>query len=613
MRPLAPAAGKPTLPGLLRPRSWWLVPIATASLAVAFVLSQDDYLAFVATSWVISGITALSLALVWGRAGILSLGQTAFFGLGGYAGAIAVINFSDVIPNTLIWALPVGAAVGALAALGMGWLMFYARMGPLQQTILTYTSTLLLWTLSVSFTHDFGDAVVGGQNGMSNIPSFVFGLSDDAGGVESKTMFVTVVVAATILLLATQALMRSPFGVITDCIRLDEEKAGLIGFDARRFKIQLFVLSGALAGLAGGMFVLWANFINPSVFGVQEALLIPIYVLVGGLGTLGGAFVGAVAVGGLAFWLGGGAGGDQTTIILGAALILLVRFYRAGLVGAVSSLVKKVTRRGADPLLDAATPIPRGLDFLRLGRLGDGVQLRPEISLQGSGLSRSFGGVIAVDSVTQVFTTGRVRCIIGPNGAGKSSFLKLLIGAYRPDMGTVSVNGSDLTGTDPHDRVKHGLGIKMQRAQVFGELDVRTNLWVAAYSKTRDSAVAAELADRMLSMLRLLPRADRQAADLSHGEQQWLDIGMVLCLAPDVILLDEPAAGMTLQERQLLSELVRALSKSAAVVVVDHDMSFIRSLDAEVTVMHQGRVFAQGDIEQIRKDERVLDIYLGRQ
>ncbi len=152
----------------------------------------------------------------------------------------------------------------------------------------------------------------------------------------------------------------------------------------------------------------------------------------------------------------------------------------------------------------------------------------------------------------------------------------------------------------------------MQKAQVFDELNVYQNLWVASYSRDRNRQNADRVAISMLKMLGMGHHAKRAASELSHGEQQWLDIGMVLCLAPDVILLDEPAAGMTKEERRQLSDLVRTLAETTAVVVVEHDMEFIRTLEAEVTVLHQGAVFAQGDIEELRQDERILDIYLGR-
>ena len=213
---------------------------------------------------------------------------------------------------------------------------------------------------------------------------------------------------------------------------------------------------------------------------------------------------------------------------------------------------------------------------------------------------------------SQSFKKGKVRCVIGPNGAGKSSYLKALAGTYKLDAGQIKFGNRDITRSDPFDRVRQGLGIKMQKAQVFDDLDVRTNLWIAAYSRDRNRDEADRVSGGMLKMLGMHAQGSKPASQLSHGEQQWLDIGMVLCLSPEVMLFDEPAAGMTKDERRQLSQLIKTLSKSAAVVVVEHDMDFVRTLDAEVTVLHQGEVFAQGDIEVLRKDERILDIYLGR-
>jgi branched-chain amino acid transport system permease protein len=313
-------------------------------------------------------------------------------------------------------------------------------------------------------------------------------------------------------------------------------------------------------------------------------------------------------VGGLSFWLGGGVIGGQTTLIMGVALILLVLFLKGGLLGAVIQVWVKVSTKQA-PVADSREGCVKiDLELLRSLRSARGE--RP--SLETSEILKRFGGVVPVNRVSQVFQSGQVRCLIGPNGAGKSSYLKACTGAYRPDSGTVSFAGADITAMEVFARVRKGLGIKMQKAQVFSQLDVRRNLWVAAYSRSRNTAEADRIADAMLRMLGLAGRAARPAGELSHGEQQWLDIGMVLCLAPDVILLDEPAAGMTKDERRELSALIRALSKTAAVVVVEHDMDFVRTLEADVTVLHQGRVFAQGCIQDLRQDERVLDIYLGR-
>ena len=588
---------------------WWLVVFGAAALFTGFVVTRDPYFAYVATSWVVAGMLALSLDLVWGRGGILSLGQTALFGVGGYFAGVVTINAADVLGNTLIVALPAGVLAGSLGAGLLGWLMVYARMGPLQQTILTYTCTVVLWTTTVSFTATYGDAVVGGQNGLSGIPAFVLGFAKDAPEVDARTMFVLAVVMALGVLGVARRLVRSSFGTVVDAIRLDPVKADLLGYNTRSYQLRLFVVAGAIAGLAGSVFALWANFISPSVFSVQGALLVPIYVLVGGIGTLAGAFVGAIAVGGLTFWLGGGAGGGQTTIWLGAVLILLVRFNRSGLLGLAGALGRRLSRRDR-AVADGGAPVKVDHEVVDrvLARTGE----RLAAQLTTTDVAVEFGGVRPVDGVTREFTKGRIQCLIGPNGAGKSSYLQLCTGVYRPSRGEVTVNGEVVTAEPPYRRVGRGLGIKNQKAQVFGELDVRTNLWVAAYGRYRDPARATEVGEEVLRMLGLADRADRLAGDLSHGDQQWVDIGMVLCQNPAVMLLDEPAAGMTTGERGELARLLLALAPSVAIVLVEHDMAFVRSLDPAVTVLHHGAVFAEGEVEEIHRNTEVLDIYLGR-
>ncbi len=302
----------------------------------------DPYLAYVGTSWIIFGLLGLSLDLVWGRGGLLSLGQTSFYGIGGYVGSIAAINFAPLTGNSLVWALPFGAISGAILAALVGWFIFYGRMGSLQSTILTYTFTLIVWTITLSFTTEIGDAVVGGDNGMSNIPGFVLGFGENASSLSPNMMFLTVVVISAIIYLIVAFIVRSPFGLVIDSIRLDAVKAELLGLDIRLFQTLMFMLAGAIAGIAGGLFGAWANYLNPSIFSVQEALLVPIYVLVGGLGTLIGPFVGALTVGGLSFWLGGGVIGGQTTLVMGACLIVLVLFLRKGIVGGIQTLFAKI-------------------------------------------------------------------------------------------------------------------------------------------------------------------------------------------------------------------------------------------------------------------------------
>ncbi|WP_339692598.1 ATP-binding cassette domain-containing protein [Celeribacter baekdonensis] len=583
------------------------------AVVIALILAGrvDPYLAFVATSWVIFGLLGLSLDIVWGRGGLLSLGQTAFYGLGGYFGSVVAINLAPATGNSLIWALPGGALFGALAATALGYIIFFARMGPLQSTILSYTFTLLLWSVTQTFKLNVGEASIGGDNGLSGIPGIVLGFGEEADTLGPNAAFAAVVVISAILYFLTRWLMRGTFGRIVDCIRIDPEKTELLGYDIRKYQVVNFAYAGAVAGIAGAMFGLWANYLNPSIFSVQEALLVPIYVLVGGLGTLSGAFLGALVIGGLSFFLGGGAVGGQTTLILGMVLIFLVLFLQNGILGGLGNLWRKML---PDPNEAARNSGAVEIDAAVLGEILEDAakEVGPAKNMGTNDAFKQFGGVIPVNKVTQAFTPGKPYSLIGPNGAGKSSFLKVCVGMYKPEGGTITLGNDDITKAPIFDRVRKGMGVKNQKPQVFGELTVEDNLWTAAFARTRDERKAKDVAAKILGMLGLEGQSKVQASALSHGQQQWLDIGMVLCLAPRVVLLDEPAAGMTNEETRELSALVRTLAKHTTVVVVEHDMEFVRTLEGHVTVLHQGEVFAEGDIETLRADDRVLDIYLGR-
>ncbi len=588
-----------------------IFPALATVAALLLAGTIDPYLAYVASSWIIFGLLGLSLDVVWGRGGFLSLAQTAFYGLGGYFGSAMAINLAPWTGNSVIWSLPAGMAFGALIAAALGWIVFYARMGPLQSTILSYTFTLLLWSVTQSFKVDVGAAVIGGDNGMANIPGIVIGFGSDAAALSPTGTFTFVVTVAAIGYFVTRHLMKGTFGRVIDCIRLDIQKAELLGYDVRFYQVLNFALSGAIAGLAGALFGAWANYLNPSIFSVQEALLVPIYVLVGGLGTLAGPFVGALVIGGLSFWLGGGAVGGQTTLILGVVLILLVLFLKNGVLGGIAQLwLRSLPDPNAAARNSGAVAING--DVLESILADAERQAGPAKSLSSNSLFKQFGGVIPVNKVSLQFDPGRPHSLIGPNGAGKSSYLKTCVGIYEPSGGEIRIGDDIVTRSPISKRVHSGMGVKNQKPQVFGDLTVRDNLWIAAFARVRDKRTSNEVSSKILSMLGLDGQAAVQASALSHGQQQWLDIGMVLCLAPRVVLLDEPAAGMTNEETRELSALVRTLAKHTTVVVVEHDMEFVRTLEGHVTVLHHGEVFAQGNIEALRADDRVLDIYLGR-
>jgi urea ABC transporter ATP-binding protein UrtD len=233
-------------------------------------------------------------------------------------------------------------------------------------------------------------------------------------------------------------------------------------------------------------------------------------------------------------------------------------------------------------------------------------------------LSQSFGGLMAVDDVSISLAPGELRCIIGPNGAGKSTFFNLISGAIRPTSGHVRFRGRDITGLPVHRVAKLGIGRKFQVPSVFETLTVRENLDVAAIDKhltPRDlfrRAAQERAVDDALTRVNLTNRADVVAGALAHGEKQWLEIGMALMTEPLLLLLDEPTAGMTADETHQTAGLVRALTDRLTILVIEHDMQFVRDIASRITVLHRGAVLRDGTLAEIEADEIVRDVYLGR-
>lgn len=228
-------------------------------------------------------------------------------------------------------------------------------------------------------------------------------------------------------------------------------------------------------------------------------------------------------------------------------------------------------------------------------------------------VSKRFGGLTAVSDVNLTVETGEIHCLIGPNGAGKSTLFKLIVGIYPPTSGSIRFGGAEITRERPYARVQRGMSIKMQAPSVFKELPVRQNIHVALQQQ-RSGADLADEQDRLLVLLGLKDDADKPAGVLAHGQQQWLEIGMALALQPKLLLLDEPTAGMSPEETYRTGELIKSLNSGGmTIIVVEHDMTFVRQIAQRVTVLHLGKVFAHGLLEEIIRDPAVAEIYLGKQ
>ncbi len=593
---------------------------AAAALAAGALIAiggslLPEFLQLQATSWAIFGMLALSLTLVWGGGGIFSFGQGAFFGVGAYAYGVVAMN---LLPHTneSLSAVLAAALAGALAAAAIGYFMFYGKVGDVYVGIITLALTLVLYTV-VSGTADpryhIGVAAIGGYNGMSGVPPLTVGGPGSAQSIALSIgqQFVFVVLVAALCLAGVYRLQGRPFGRVLEALRDNELRAQLLGYDVRARKLLAFALGGALAGLAGALYAAWGMFVSPGVFGLQQASIIVIWALIGGRRSALGAFVGALLVSGLSFVLGGDAG-NYTPIILGGVLIAVVLFVPQGIVPSLQRLLGGLRRRGAQAAPSAPPGESAGAPRALPRRAGGAAAQGPAPELQAIALAKSFGGVQAVRDASLRFASRGVHCLIGPNGAGKSTFFNLLVGRHFPSGGDIRLDDKSIRRAEPHARVRAGLGIKLQEASVFPSLSLHENLWLAAYGRLRDKAAAQARADELLDWLSWRPRQREAAAVLAHGERQWLEIAMVLAGEPSVVLLDEPTAGMSREESLRVAELIGELGASACVIVVEHDMEFVRALQVPVTVFHRGEVFASGSLEDLRRDERILDIYLGR-
>jgi urea transport system ATP-binding protein len=237
------------------------------------------------------------------------------------------------------------------------------------------------------------------------------------------------------------------------------------------------------------------------------------------------------------------------------------------------------------------------------------------------GVNKTFDGFKAISDLNFYLDPGELRVVIGPNGAGKSTMLDLITGRTRPDTGKVEFGkDTDLTRLNEAQINRLGIGRKFQTPSVYVDHTVRENIWLSLEGSrsvwstlfARTTAAQAERMDEVLETIGLKDKADTKAGLLSHGQKQWLEIGMLLAQNPKLLLVDEPAAGMTDEETVRTGELLLSLAGKHSIIVIEHDMTFVRQIASKVTVLHQGHVLKEGTVDQVQQDEQVIEVYLGR-
>jgi branched-chain amino acid transport system permease protein len=592
----------------------WLpeIVIAIILIVVPFGFAWAFASVDLASRILIWGLFGIGFDLLFGYTGLLSFGQSAFYGAGGFT--TAYLLTSGTLSNVwlamlagILAAVVFSLFVGVLALRRVG---LYFAMITLAFAELAYfleNSPLAHWT--------------GGENGLPGISYPVIHLGPLSFAFSGSWRIYELI--ATLFFLGfvlARFIVRSPVGSVLKAIRLNSNRTAALGHSVPGYKLAVFVLAAAYAGLAGALLGIFQSYMPPGAFSLDTSAQLVLQSVIGGVGTLVGPAIGAVV------WLVLRSElqqipfiGSLWLFILGAIFVLLVTLLRKGIAGlGIASWAALRRRAPATPTTPGrAVVIPASFAAARpAGQPG-------QLALEARAVSRSYGALRAVAEVSFAVPQGELYAVIGPNGAGKSTFLRLLSGEEQPDQGSILLYGKELPGHSVTAVNQAGVAKSYQINQLFLELSVRENLRVAALARQRgrlrfdvfraaDGIPAVEhIVAMLLDELGLAANADLPVDRLPYGEKRRLELGLALASLPSVLLLDEPLAGLSPSERQEVTELIRRLRSGRTIVLVEHDMDAVFALASRIMVMHEGGRLTEGTAEEIQRDPQVREAYLG--
>ncbi|RAR53371.1 ABC-type branched-subunit amino acid transport system ATPase component [Paraburkholderia unamae] len=587
------------------PRSrgpWPGVALAAVLLAAAFAAcSVNGYFVVVLAGVALLAICGVGLNLLLGLTGQVSFGHAAFYAIGAYA--VAILTTQSGWNFWAAWALGAGvsAAAGALLALPA-----LRVRGP----------GLAMVTIAFGFVIEQsaveGGDLTGGQNGIMNV--FGPALGSFAEGERAIALVALATLAVALVLYSLVA--RGTWGAAMRAVRDSETASASIGVNALAVKTVAFAFSAALAGLAGGLFAPLQGMVTPGMFSFSQSILFVLVVMIGGAGSVAGPLVGAAVVGLLPELLAG----LENLRLLCFGVLLLVVLWSApdGVAGVAVALARRLFSRVAAKPGEAAAA--RDQDTVAAPSL-EPLAVEARRALAAQGLSMTFDGVKAVSDLSFELPAARVTSLIGPNGAGKSTVLNMLSGFYRPQTGTRTLGGARLAAGGAFESARAGVARTYQTSQLFGSLSVLDNVALAltrgrlgalfGTTRMRGDAPRAEA----LALLRACGYhgdANAQAASLAHVDRRLVEIARALATRPAVLLLDEPAAGLSSEDKVRLGALLRAIADSGvAVGLVEHDMSLVMGVSDRIVVIDAGRFLAQGEPAAIRANNAVREAYLG--
>jgi branched-chain amino acid transport system permease protein len=598
----------------------WLPELSMVIALVILPFVFDRWLGSVDlfTRILIWGVFGLGFDLLFGRTGLLSFGQAAFYGTGGFV--TAYLLTSGDLDN--VWlAMAIGVAAASAFSVLVGFLAL-RRVG-----IYFAMITLAFGELSYFLENSPLAKLTGGENGLPGVPAPTIALGglrySFAGSWPSYQLvagffFIGFVLVRFVLL--------SPVGAVLTAIRQNPQRTAALGHDVRAYKLAVFVLAAAFAGCGGALLGIFQSYMPPDAFALETSGQLVIQTVIGGAGTLIGPAVGA------AIWLTlrdllqtVPAIGDLWKFILGFLFVLLVTFMPNGVVGTIMRLWVRYWPRAPVAAADADRPGDAAAREALLAPLPPalGRGSASSLALEARAVSKSYGGIHAVEGVSLALPEGRFHAIIGPNGAGKSTFLRLLAHEEAPNSGQILLHGIDIAGADVTTAYQAGIAKSYQINQLFPQLTVRQNLRIGALGRQRGRmrfdifrsaesfANAEAVVAALIAELDLAACADLAVNILPYGEKRRLEIGLALASRPSVLLLDEPLAGLSPAEREDVKRLIRNLSKGRTIILVEHDMDAVFALAEQITVLHEGRKLAEGTPKEISNDPRVKEAYLG--
>ncbi|HYF94002.1 MAG TPA: branched-chain amino acid ABC transporter ATP-binding protein/permease [Symbiobacteriaceae bacterium] len=580
-----------------------LIMLATALLVGAVLLlpfvTPDPYLTVFLSTTFIYAMLSLGLQLTFGAAGMIILCQAAFYGVGAYGGALVAARLHVPFPLTIA----AGMVSATLAGLVMAPIMKLKEVYFAMATI-SFGAIVTVLLRQLPFT--------GGVNGLNVPAAELFGFSFRA----AEQYYYLALVALVVQYLCFRRLLASPFGMCLNAIRQNESAARACGIPVAQLQIKATAWAVAAAGAAGALMAHFQGFIAPDMFTTSFSLWVLGMVVVGGLQSMGGALVGTLALALVREYSRGFK--EYVQLVYGLLLVLFMVLLPRGLWGFVERIQQALFPRHAPHRYLKETPAGRPPAFAA-GTPGEPL-------LQTEKVTCAFGGVVALNAVDMTVRRGEIHGLIGPNGAGKTTLLNALSGFNRPTRGLIAFKGRTVSRLPDYVRASAGINRTFQSPQLFPELSVLENGLLGYYPKMRHSfwssvvdpgpvlAEATAHAVWALQFVGLEGLLEVQAGNLSYGQKKLLEIARVLANAPELLLLDEPAAGLTPAEVTAMGGVVRRIrALGVTVLIIEHNMPLMMELCDSMTVLHFGEVIADGTPAEIRAEPAVTAAYLGEE